>query len=239
MYSPTFVDDRLHRKKKIGYNPGGLKVETVMATQISDSELNNTAGMLPAAETFVTRVRALFEAGRDEADIWVTACDYLRELLDDADLKKHADTWPDSLSVEGKPGNLLFYEDPNYGFVLNALIKAPGLKTSVHDHGKSWTLYGVLEGGEKVVRFERVDDGPQVPETAKLREIGSHDVVPGYIDFVPPWEIHQEHNTDQRTIGFIVRSQRSGTFVQNRFDPQTGVVDQYDGPVQMPYKLNG
>ena len=208
-----------------------------MATQISEAGLKDTVGMLPAAVKFVSQVRALFEQGLAEANIWSTACDYLRELLDDDDLKKNADTWPDSLSVEGKPGNLLFYEDPDYGFVLNALIKAPGLKTSVHDHGESWTLYGVLEGGEKVVRFDRIDDGPQVPQTAQVREAGSHDVVPGYIDFVPPWEIHQEHNTDQRTIGFIVRSQRSGTFVQNRFNPDTGAVDQYDGPVQMPYKL--
>jgi predicted metal-dependent enzyme (double-stranded beta helix superfamily) len=212
-------------------------MEAGMATQNSKATVSDTDGMLPAAEIFVTRVRSLFEEGRDEEDIWSTACEYLRELLDDEQLKTHADTWPDSLSVEGKPGNLLFYEDPDYGFVLNALIKAPGLKTSVHDHGKSWTLYGVLEGGETVVRFDRIDDGPQVPGRAEVREAGAHDVVPGYIDFVPPWEIHQEHNTDQRTIGFIVRSQRSGTFVQNRFNPETGAVDQYDGPVQMPYKL--
>ena len=208
-----------------------------MAMQISETELSSTNNMLPVAETFVTRVRALFEGGGDETEIWSSACEYLRDLLDDEDLKKHAETWPDSLSVEGKPGNLLFYEDPDYGFVLNALVKAPGLKTSVHDHGRSWTLYGVLEGGETVTRFDRIDDGLQVSEMADIRKAGSHEVVPGYIDFVPPWEIHQEHNSDQRTIGFIVRSQRSGTFVQNRFDPDTGTVDQYVGPVQMPYKL--
>lgn len=203
-----------------------------MATQMS-----TTSEMLPAAEVFVSKVRDLFAKGAGETEIWTEACDYLRDLLSDKELKRHAGTWPDSLSVEGKPGNLLFYEDPDYGFVLNALIKAPNVRTSVHDHGKSWTLYGVLEGGERVTRFERTDDGPQVPETATIRDAGSHDVVPGYIDFVPPWEIHQECNTDQRTIGFIVRSQRSGTFVQNRFDPASGAVDQYDGPVQVPYKL--
>ena len=205
--------------------------------QVLESQISNTGGMLSAAKTFVSRVRTLFESGRDEADVWASASEHLLELLNDKDLKKHAATWPDSLSVEGKPGNLLFYEDADYGFVLNALIKAPGLKTSVHDHGKSWTLYGVLEGGERVVRFNRIDNGPQVPEVAEVRESGSHDVVPGYIDFVEPWEIHQEHNTDQRTIGFIVRSQRSGTFVQNRFDIEAGTVSQYDGPTQMPYRL--
>ena len=203
-----------------------------MATDLSTRET-----LLPAAETFVAQVRKMFAEGRKDADIWESACEYLRELLADPGLRKHAETWPDSLSVEGRPGNLLFYEDPDYGFVLNALIKAPGLKTSVHDHGPSWTLYGVLEGGEKVTRFERTDGGAQVPDKATIREVGTHDVVPGYIDFVPPWEIHQEHNSDVRTVGFIVRSQRSGTFVQNRFDPASGKVDQYDGPAQIPFRL--
>jgi predicted metal-dependent enzyme (double-stranded beta helix superfamily) len=203
-----------------------------MATQMS-----TRPEMIPAAETFVSQVRDLFAKGLEEREIWTLACEHLRVLLADEELKHHARTWPDSLSVEGKPGNLLFYEDPDYGFVLNALIKAPNLKTSVHDHGKSWTLYGVLEGGESVTRFARTDGGPQVPDTATLEEAGTHDVVPGYIDFVPPWEIHQETNTDKRTIGFIVRSQRSGTFVQNRFDPENEKADQYDGPVQMPYHL--
>lgn len=203
-----------------------------MATEISTDET-----LLPAAAGFVSQVRALFAEGLEEAEIWERACGYLRDLLADDELHRHAATWPDSLSVEGRPGNLLFYEDPEHGFVLNALIKAPGLKTSVHDHGKSWTLYGVLEGGETVTRFDRTDDGPQVPDRAVIEEGGSHEVVPGYIDFVPPWEIHQEKNSDQRTIGFIVRSQRSGTFVQNRFDPASGSVDQYDGPDQISYRL--
>ena len=34
-----------------------------MATQVSEIELSSTSNMLPAAETFVTRVRALFEGG--------------------------------------------------------------------------------------------------------------------------------------------------------------------------------
>lgn len=193
--------------------------------------------MLPACENFVARVRDLFARGEAETRLWETACDHLRDLLADDDLKAHAKTWPDSLSVEGRPGNLLFYEDPDYGFVLNALIKAPGIRSSVHDHGSSWTLYGVLEGGETVTRYRRTDDGPQVPAAATIEETESHDVVPGYIDFVPPWEIHLEENADRRTVGFIVRSKRSGTFVQNRFDPENGTVVQYDGPVQIPWRL--
>lgn len=193
--------------------------------------------MLPAAEEFVTRVRALFAEPMSDRDRWARACDHHRSFLDDPGLQAHAETWPDSLVEEGKPANLLFYEDPDHGFVINALIKKPGLKTSVHDHGPSWTLYGVLEGGETVLRFERTDNGPQVPETATVRKVEEAEVTPGYIDFVPPWQIHQEINGPHRTVGVIVRSQRSGTFVQNRFNIETGKAAQYDGPAQVPYRL--
>ncbi len=195
------------------------------------------ADLLPAAAGFVEKMRDWHAQGREEIELWSDACEALRELLADDELKRHAEGWPDSLTIEGKPGNLLFYEDPEYGFVLNALIKAPGINSSVHDHGESWTLYGVLEGGEEVTRFERTDGGPRVASAARIERAGSHDVTPGYIDFVPPWQIHEERNGDVRTVGFIVRSKRSGTFVQNRFDPESGAVEQYDGPVQIPYRL--
>jgi predicted metal-dependent enzyme (double-stranded beta helix superfamily) len=195
-----------------------------------------TDDMLPAAARFVGEMKALFAEGLDETALWMEACERLRVLLADPDLRRHAGTWPESLTAGGRPSNLLFYEDPEHGFVLNALIKAPGAKSSVHDHGPSWTLYGVLEGAERVTRFSR-EDGRSAAGPAQLRETGRHDVVPGYIDFVPPWEIHQETNGAARTVGFIVRSRRSGTFVQNRFDRSEGTVTQYDGPVQVPYRL--
>ena len=62
-------------------------------------------------------------------------------------------------------------------------------------------------------------------------------MVPGHIDAVPPWEIHRECNGPHRTIGFIVRSQRSGTFTQYHYDIATGAVGAYGGPRQIPYAL--
>jgi hypothetical protein len=54
-----------------------------------------------------------------------------------------------------------------------------------------------------------------------LPQIQKFVVTPGYIDVVPPWQIHQEKNGAERTIGFIVRSQRSSTLTQYRFDTAT------------------
>lgn len=198
--------------------------------------------MLPAVETFVSRVRAMFEDGLSADEIWPRACDHLKEMLRDTGVREHAKTWPTSpakLGLEGKHANLLFYEDPDYGFVINGLIKKPDAKTTVHDHGKSWTLYGVVEGGERVLRFERTDGGEpgDLPETASVKETEVVTVGPGYIDFIKPWEIHAEYNDSEPTVAVIVRSQRCGTYVQNIFYQKDNTVEQYYGPDQIPFRF--
>ena len=204
-----------------------------------------TAAQLPTepkligpAQDFVDTVRALFAKGLDEATLWNQIGEELRALLATPELQALTGIWPDTKKGDGPPSNLLFYEDPDYGFVLNALVKSPGAVTNVHDHGKSWTLYGVLEGGEHIERYRRTDENPIDVGPATLDHDGAFDVIPGYIDVVPPWQIHQEINGKHRTIGFIVRSQRSGTFRQFRYKPDTGDVTEYGGPTQIPFALS-
>ena len=94
--------------------------------------------MLPAVTDFIAGLRGLHESEPDEAARWNKAADLLKELLADTQLKMHAEGWPTSpakLGLEGKHANLLFYEDPDYGFVINGLIKKPAAKTTIHDHG--------------------------------------------------------------------------------------------------------
>lgn len=195
---------------------------------------------LPAVETFIADMRAMFAATPDLAVRWEKARGLLGTLLKDPEVRKHAQTWPDSpakLGLEGKHGNLLLYEDPDWGFCINALIKKPTAKTTVHDHGVSWTLYGVIEGGEDVVRFDRTDGGKpgDLPKTATVQETDTIAVGPGYIDLIKPWEIHAEYNRDGRTAAVIIRSQRCGTYVQNIFYQKDGHVEQYWGPQQIPF----
>ena len=77
------------------------------------TKMSTRPEMIPAAEIFVSRVRDLFSKGLDEREIWTEACDHLRDLLADDQLKRHAETWPDSLAGRRESrGNLLFYEDP-------------------------------------------------------------------------------------------------------------------------------
>lgn len=194
--------------------------------------------LIGPAQLFVDRVRALFAEGLEETTLWTKIGAELKALLATPELQAHTKTWPNTKVGNGPPSNLLFYEDPDYGFVLNALVKSPLAVTNVHDHGPSWTLYGVLEGGEHIERYQRIDDNAVETGPATLKPDGAFDVTPGYIDVVPPWQIHQEQNGDHRTIGFIVRSQRSGTFPQYRYDPETRAVSQYGGPTQIPFSLS-
>jgi predicted metal-dependent enzyme (double-stranded beta helix superfamily) len=195
---------------------------------------------LAAVETFIHDMRVMFSATPDLAARWEKARGLLATLLADTEVKAHARTWPDSpakLGLEGKHGNLLLYEDPDWGFCINALIKKPTAKTTIHDHGVSWTLYGVVEGGEDVLRFERTDGGQpgDLPKTATVKDTDTVKVGPGYIDLIKPWEVHAEYNGPHRTAAVIIRSQRCGTYVQNIFYAKDSTVEQYWGPQQIPF----
>ena len=196
------------------------------------------ANTLPKTiHNFVEAIRGHFADGKEGADLWQSVSEDQKTLLADPSLIQQSKSWPDTKQGDGPPSNLLFYEDPDHGFVLNALVKGPNSVTNVHDHGPSWTLYGVLDGGEHIQRFSRVDDNPAESGPAELKLNGEFDVKPGYIDLVPPWEIHQETNGDHRTIGFIVRSQKSGTFKQFRYNSENGSIATYNGPTQIPFNL--
>ena len=80
-----------------------------------------------------------------------------------------------------------------------------------------WTVYGVLKGGETVRRYRRISDAQE--GDLDLETVGDHEVSPGYIDFVPPGEIHAEYNGPSRTVGIILRSGNVGTNPQTWYYP--------------------
>ncbi|MEM7704306.1 MAG: hypothetical protein AAF358_02080 [Pseudomonadota bacterium] len=213
---------------------------TQVATQIPTDD---TQPMLPAVKRFISQLRDLHANEPDEAIRWSAAAERLQELLADPEVKAHARNWPTSpakLGLEGKHANLIFYQDPDYGFVINGLIKKPAAKTTIHDHGRSWTLYGVLDGTESVLRFRRTDGGApgDLPQRAEVEATETVHVGEGHVDCIAPWEIHAEYNDDKATsTAVIVRSQKSGTFIQNIFYQKDNSVEQYHGPEQIPYNF--
>lgn len=190
---------------------------------------------LSSARQFIEEVKAVYAAGVSMEERIPRIRLLLASLLEDPALKAACAKWPNLNDwANERIANLLFYEDPTYGFVLNALVKNPGDKTPVHDHGHTWTLYGVLTGGETVIRYRRAEGGQS--DQALLAAIAQREVAPGYIDVVSPFEIHAEWNGNARTIGLIFRTQRVGTYLQNWYDAN-GTVRKHPGPEQVPYDL--
>lgn len=192
---------------------------------------------LPAARRFVEEIRALYAQNLAEDELWRRIQEAMRPLLADAGLKDQAQSWP--MTIDGAPRvrNLLFYEDPDYGFAFNATVRQPNVITNVHDHGDVWTLYGLIEGHETMYRYERTDAGDPESGIARLAMVGRHSIGPGDIDAVPPGKIHQEHAGPERSIAFIVRARKPGTFQQHYYDPESGAVRVTNGPEQIPAEL--
>jgi predicted metal-dependent enzyme (double-stranded beta helix superfamily) len=193
--------------------------------------------MIPqsAVQKFITSARKLCSEEKDPARRWEKMTPLLQELLADPSVREQSKSWPTCAQTD-RAENLLFYEDPDYKFVINGLIKAPHSRTQIHDHAHNWTLYGVLDGNETVERYERLDDGSK-PDYAEIRRTVKVEVGPGKVDLVPPYQIHAEESGEARTVAIILRAEKAGGFLQGRYEPATGKYWQGYGPKQIPYKL--
>ncbi len=180
--------------------------------------------MLPAVRVFIDTMRSLYEEVEDVQERWEKVRPHLGRLLADKALTAHSRTWPSRNDPgKGHYENLLFYEDPDYGFVINALIKQAGEGAPIHDHDEVWTLYGVMQGGETVHHYRRTDNSD--PDRAALKHEGQHEVAPGYIDFVLPGKVpcriqrriqraredHRQHRAQQQC------RRQSAELVRSRF----------------------
>jgi predicted metal-dependent enzyme (double-stranded beta helix superfamily) len=186
---------------------------------------------IASVQKFVEEVRALYAAGNDPALVWPKAKDPMARLLADPELAASSKDWPVS-----DHENLLFYEDPDYGFVVNGLLKDPGRTTRIHDHAHIWVLYGVLTGSEDIVRYDRIDDR-SVPDRAEIRQTACDPVVPGAMDIVEPYAIHAEVAGDAGSVAVIMRSAKPGGFNQGRYDPESGRYWESPGVTQIPWLL--
>ena len=205
-----------------------------MAGQATRSE-RYKEGTMSAVQKFIASARKLHAEEKDAAKRWEKMTPLLQELLADPSLREQSQSWPTCAQTD-RAQNLLFYEDPDYKFVINGLIKAPKSRTQIHDHAHNWTLYGVLDGTETIERYERLDDRSK-PDQAEIRKTVDVKVGPGKIDLVPPFEIHAEESGEERTVAIIIRAEKAGGFLQGRYDPATKKYWQGYGPEQIPYEL--
>ena len=182
---------------------------------------------MAAVARFVDEMRTLYAADPDPANVWPKACAPMTTLLADAELCASAKDWPTS-----NHENLLFYEDPDYGFVLNGLIKDPDRRTRIHDHAHIWVLYGLLTGSEEIINFERTDDRSRSDFAASRSP-----VTPGAMDIVAPYAIHAEESGAEGSVAVILRSAKPGGFNQGRYDPETGHYFESPGVSQVAWPL--
>ena len=198
-----------------------------------------------ALDRFIATTRDLFAAETDPERRWTALAPVLSELLADADVQAASKNWP-ACHVTDRAENLLFYEDADYGFVINALKRLPGETQGVnpehptwrgiHDHAHIYTLYGVLVGNEIIERYERLDDGSK-EGFCEIKQSGDFKVQPGSVDLVAPYEIHAERSLGQETVAVIIRSEKSGSFLQGRYDPDNNQYWQGYGPRQTPVDM--
>src|SRR5918994_3665496 len=194
-----------------------------------------TSRRLPAFEKFIQELRATWSELPNTEARMRKSTRLLEELVKNPSLKHVSNSWP---STEGRK-NLLFYEDPDYHFAINGVVRVPGRKGSIHDHAHAWTAYGILEGTERLERFRRADDRSK-EGYAKLELESVTEGQAGQVDLVPPFDVHAEQGGPTRSVAIILRSERvAGKTTQGSYDLEKQTIRQINGPIQVPYEITG
>ena len=188
---------------------------------------------LAVFDQFIQSARAFCAANPDTEARMKKIKILLEALVNDPTLREHSKTWP---STEGHK-NLLLYEDPDYGFIVNAVVRTPGREGRVHDHAHAWTVYGVLDGMERLERYRRIDDGKKAEYALnQLDSISEGNA--GKVDLVQPYAIHSEKGGPARSVAVIVRSERLvGKVLQGRYDAKTNRYHESEGPTQVAFEV--
>ncbi len=193
-----------------------------------------------AMDRFVAKTRDLFSEVSDLDQRWELLRPILAELLADPEVLEASKQWPDCNVIDGRAENLLFYVDPDYGFAINASVRIAGRpvgsRSQIHHHGHIYTLYGLLDGRERIERYDRLDDGSK-PDYAEISRSVDKLIEPGEIDLVKPYEVHAEVAVGERRVAVIIRSEKAGEFNQGRFDPETNRYWESVGPRQTPCEM--
>jgi len=190
---------------------------------------------LPVFEKFIQDLRATWMELPDMEARMKKGQQLLEALVKDEGLRQASKSWP---STEGRK-NLLFYEDPDYGFAVNGVVRIPGRKGSIHDHAHAWTAYGLLDGTESLERFRRVDDRSKEGH-AELELESVTQGTPGKVDLVPPFDIHAEQGGPTRSVAIILRSERvAGKVPQGSYSMEGNLYRQIEGPTNIPYNITG
>ena len=171
---------------------------------------------VPAFASFIESMRAHFAKGLPEQEHWEGVRDFLKTLCADDAMREASRGW------EAKKGReYILHHDPEFDFFVGALVRQPNHIAGVHDHGPTWTIYGVLDGQEITHVYDRLDDGSK-PGYAEIKLSHKYDAPTGHVDMVPPHVPHAEWGNSDRSVAITVRTTKPGSYDQVMFDPETG-----------------
>ena len=184
-----------------------------------------------AFNNFIEGMHAHYSLGLLEVEHWEGVRSLLKNLISDDELRDVSRGW------ERKKGReYILHHDPEYDFFVGALVREPKHVATAHDHGPTWTIYGVLDGDEVTQIYERLDDGSQ-PGHAELRMKVRADAPMGSVDVVPPHIPHAENGNSPRSVAITVRTTKPGSYDQIMFDLETGKTGISRGLELVPLKI--
>lgn len=131
-------------------------------------------------DTFIERTRSAW--GPLSSELIDAVRDQLRRLLQ----VSPSEDWIAALRSD-RPANRELHRDPDHGFVLLAHTEPEGLYRPPHDHGRSWVMYGVLEGEVDMGTYGLLDDAMAGPRLARR---GSRLLRAGEVEAYLPGDIH-------------------------------------------------
>ena len=169
-----------------------------------------------AFAAFIDEMKAHFARDLPEQEHWEGVRALLRTLVADEALRETSRDW------EAKKGReYILHHDPEFDFFVGALVRQPNHIAGVHDHGPTWTIYGVLDGQEITHVYNRLDDGSK-PGYAEIELAGKHHAPTGHVDMVPPHVPHAEWGNSDRSVAITVRTTKPGSYDQVMFNLETG-----------------
>jgi predicted metal-dependent enzyme (double-stranded beta helix superfamily) len=214
-----------------------LRIKAVHGSEVNlAKESNAMAQGREVFDRFVQDLRAAWGAVQDVESRMKRSAKLLEGLVSNSALRESSKTWP---STEGPPiKNLLLYQDPDYGFAINAVVRTPGRKGRAHDHGESWTAYGLLDGSEKLEHYRRLDDGKK-EGYAEIELDYVDEGAAGKVDLVAPFAIHAEVGGPARSVAVIIRSLPIGQRGYSlSFDGDKKTSSHGNGPTQIRFEID-
>lgn len=105
------------------------------------------------------------------------------------------------LGPDNDSGRKILYEDPEFGFCILAHVYKGERKSSPHDHGPSWAIYGQAKGVTEMTEW-RLVEAPQAGKAGRVQATKRYDLNPGQAAL---YEIGHLHSPKRESETRLIR----------------------------------